>query len=104
MFTLLMFARRTNWPQEPNPLTLELERRRENGLPLFDLTESNPTRCGFHYEQKTILDALATEGALRYEPDPHGLLSAREAIAGYYRERGAHIEPGEIFLTTSTSE
>jgi alanine-synthesizing transaminase len=104
IFARAMFARRTNWPLEPNPLTLEIAARRAKGLPVFDLTESNPTRCGFDYEEKTILDALAKPGSLAYEPDPHGLLSARKAIAAYYKERGTLVEPEQIFLTTSTSE
>jgi alanine-synthesizing transaminase len=32
------------------------------------------------------------------------LLSAREAVAGYYAERGASVSPKQIILTTSTSE
>lgn len=99
-----MFARRTNWSLEPNALTLELARRREQALPVFDLTESNPTRCGFDYEATAILGALAPAQALSYDPHPHGLLSAREAVADYYRERGAPVKPERIFLTTSTSE
>jgi alanine-synthesizing transaminase len=99
-----MFARRTNWPLEPNPLTLELARRRAQGLAIYDLTESNPTRCGFDYEGKTILEALAEPGSLAYQPDAHGPSTARGAVAGYYAELGVSLAPEQIFLTTSTSE
>ncbi|PYV17779.1 MAG: pyridoxal phosphate-dependent aminotransferase [Acidobacteria bacterium] len=99
-----MFSRRTAWPLAPNSLSQELELRREKGLPIFDLTESNPTRCGFDYAAKTILDALANPGSLAYEPDPHGLLAARQAVASYYAERGVIVPPNQMFLTTSTSE
>ena len=102
-----MFARRTGWPLEPNPLTLEIAARRAKGLPVFDLTESNPTRCGFDYDATAILEAFANPafaGSLSYEPDPRGLLAARQAVAGYYAERGVAVEPEQIFLTTSTSE
>jgi aspartate/methionine/tyrosine aminotransferase len=32
------------------------------------------------------------------------LLPARQAVASYYAERGIALDPGQIFLTTSTSE
>ena len=99
-----MFARRTDWPLEPNPLTREIERRKTLGLPLLDLTESNPTRCGFVYDSDSILRALATPAALLYQPDPRGFASARESIAAYYAERGAAPGLDQIFLTASTSE
>jgi aspartate/methionine/tyrosine aminotransferase len=99
-----MFASRTDWPFTPNRLSQELEERRRRGLPVIDLTESNPTRCGFAYESMEILGALANPRALTYEPDPRGLVSARLAVASYYAERGIKVEPGHIFLTSSTSE
>src|SRR5262249_49506355 len=43
----------------------------------------------------------------RYEPDPHGSMDARDAIARYYATRGegsSVIAPERIFLTASTSE
>jgi hypothetical protein len=33
-----MFARRTNWPLEPNSLARALEAHRRRGKPLIDLT------------------------------------------------------------------
>ena len=77
---------------------------RRNGVPLLDLTESNPTRCGFVFDKQGILEALANPQALSYTPDPHGLLPARQAVASYYTERGITLDAGQIFLTTSTSE
>ncbi len=41
---------------------------------------------------------------LQYEPVPFGMVSAREAVAAYYAERGARLLPGQVLLTTSTSE
>lgn len=98
-----MFARRAGWSLEPNRLSRAIEERRQKGLEILDLTESNPTRCGFDYDAR-ILEALADPRSLTYEPDPRGLLTARHAVAGYYAERGARVEPEQIFLTTSTSE
>jgi alanine-synthesizing transaminase len=99
-----MFASRTNWRFEPNRLTQTIEERRRKGLPILDLTESNPTRCGFDYDAQRILAALSDPRSLSYEPDPRGFLKAREAVAAYYAERGATVEHDQIFLVTSTSE
>lgn len=99
-----MFASRTDWPLAPNRLALQLEERRRLGLPVLDLTESNPTRCGFEYDRAETVAALADPRALAYEPDPRGLESARRAVAAYYAERGVKVHPERIFLTTSTSE
>ncbi|HXJ94000.1 MAG TPA: pyridoxal phosphate-dependent aminotransferase [Terriglobia bacterium] len=99
-----MFAHRTEWPLDPNALSRAISYRREHGLPLLDLTESNPTRCGFEYDSAAILRALAKPAALTYQPESRGPLGAREAVANYYGEGGVHVDPGQIFLTASTSE
>lgn len=77
--------------------------RREAGLPIADLTSSNPTRCGFVYPVK-LLDALADGRTLDYDPQPKGLEAARKAVCRYYADHGAVLDPGLIVLTTSTSE
>jgi hypothetical protein len=99
-----MFSSRTNWRLSPNRLSLLIEELRRNGRPPLDLTESNPTRCGLVFDQQGIFDALADPLALSYTPDPRGLLSARQAVVGYYAERGITLDAAQIFLTTSTSE
>lgn len=81
-----------------------LRERREKGMPVLDLTASNPTRCGFAYDEPAILAALEDREALVYDPDPRGMRRAREAVRGYYASRGAEVDPQQIFLTTSTSE
>ena len=81
-----------------------IEEFRSQGRPFFDLTESNPTRCGFTFNSDQILKALADPRSLTYDPDPRGPLVARETVAQYYAERGASVSPQQIFLTTSTSE
>src|SRR5713226_7529648 len=99
-----MFSSRTDWPLTRNRLSEQIEQRREQGLSVLDLTESNPTRCGFTFDSREILGALADQRSLAYEPDPRGPLSARLAVAAYYRERGVELNPEQIFLTASTSE
>ena len=100
----MKFAQRTNWDLRPNELAEALAKHRAAGKPLIDLTVSNPTECGFEYETERILDALRNAAAMRYEPDPKGMRSAREAVARYYADRGDSVSPDDLLLTTSTSE
>ena len=99
-----MFASRTDWSLTPNRLSVVIAERRAKGLPFIDLTQSNPTHCGFSVNAQGVVEALVNSCSLAYEPDPHGLLCARQAVAGYYGERGIQVDPEQIFLTTSTSE
>lgn len=99
-----MFSRRTDWPLAPNRLAQTLEALRQSGARILDLTESNPTRCGFVYPAQEVLASLANARSLSYQPDPRGLVEARLAVAEYYAERGVQIAPEQVFLTTSTSE
>jgi alanine-synthesizing transaminase len=99
-----MFSKRTNWKLEENAYTRALRRHREAGKQLLDLTASNPTTCGFQYDEAAILSALRSPAALQYDPDPKGLSSARAAVAQYYKEKGALVDPERLILTTGTSE
>ena len=99
-----MFAERTNWNLAGNRLSEALARHRAGGKRLLDLTASNPTECGFAYDSEVILAALQNPAALRYEPNPKGLESARAAVTEYYSARGVGISAEDIVLTTSTSE
>jgi len=102
-----VFARRTNWQLTPNRLSQVLDARRQAGLPILDLTESNPTRCGFRYDDARILAALSDLRTFNYQPVPKGLPHAREHVAAYYRDRQGStgiIDPEFVVLTTSTSE
>ncbi len=99
-----MFADRTNWNLKANPLSEALAQHRAAGKSLLDLTISNPTECGFEYDSRAILQALANPASLTYDPDPRGLLVARQAVAAYYAARGTAVYADNIILTTSTSE
>ncbi len=98
------FARRTAWDLSPNRYTQALEAHRRAGREVLDLTASNPTTIGLQYREEELLAALRNPEALIYQPHPKGLLSARQAIAAYYAERGSHISPDDLILTISTSE
>jgi aspartate/methionine/tyrosine aminotransferase len=84
-----------------NPLAKALAKRRAQGQPVIDLTESNPTRVGL-----PLLDPglLATPSAFTYEPEPAGLPSAREAVAAHLGAHGAAVSPEHLLLSASTSE
>src|SRR5439155_16912390 len=80
----------------------------QQGREVLDLTISNPTRAGIKYDEAAILDSLRTPKSLDYDPQPNGLLSARQAVPKYY-SCGAdipvrEIDPENLVLTTSTSE
>ena len=101
-----MFSDRTNWKLTRNRLTEALEEVRSSGARVLDLTISNPTRAGLRYDDHTILNSLASPHAMDYDPQPKGLLSAREAVAAYYRAQHGirSLDPERAILTTSTSE
>jgi alanine-synthesizing transaminase len=89
---------------EPNAWARLLEERRAAGAALLDLSETNPTRVGLGGAGPRELAALAQAAGARYEPDPRGSRTAREAVAGYYAARGQGVDPDRIVLTASTSE
>ncbi|MGA3161682.1 MAG: pyridoxal phosphate-dependent aminotransferase [Terracidiphilus sp.] len=99
----MRFSERTNWNTEESELARAHRLRAESGKPIADLTASNPTRCGFAYDS-ALLAALSNSIALDYDPQPRGLLSARQAICGYYADHGVRLQPEQVILTTSTSE
>lgn len=97
------FSRRTNWNTEESELAQAHRARLAAGLPIADLTASNPTRCGFE-AAGGLLTALQEPHALDYDPQPKGLLAAREAVCRYYADHGVSVDPEQVVLTTSTSE
>ncbi len=99
-----MFSTRTEWDFRPTDLTARLANLRARGVGVIDLTESNPTRCGFDYHPHLTLDPLSTRRSLVYEPHPKGILLARTAVAEFYARQGIHIDPERIVLTAGTSE
>jgi alanine-synthesizing transaminase len=78
-----MFSKRTNWELAENAYTRALRQLRERGEQIFDLTASNPTTCGFQYDDVAITAALAACTARAYDPNPKGCLEARAAVADY---------------------
>jgi alanine-synthesizing transaminase len=101
-----MFSERTNWKLAHNRFTEAVDDARARAAQILDLTVSNPTRAGLEYDSPAILAALSSPRAMDYDPQAKGLLVAREAVAGYYRDEHGigNPDPERIVLTTSTSE
>ena len=93
-----MFSSRLKWETAPNRLMQAVEARRANGAPILDLTQSNPTQAGIVYPAG-MLSAFSDPRAMQYDPDPRGLLFAREAVARHF---SCDVE--RIVMTASTSE
>jgi alanine-synthesizing transaminase len=95
----------------PADLTLNpLERARRAqaaGAGYVDLADGNPTHHGLLFPPDALRAAAERYwAARRYDPDPRGLLVAREAIAAYYAGRAPALAVGvdDLFVTASTSE
>jgi alanine-synthesizing transaminase len=101
-----MFSDRTNWRLTPNALTRAIKEARSSGQKILDLTISNPTEAGVRPDPEIVLAALANPEAMHYDPQPRGLLEARQAVCRYYRESHEvfDLDPERLILTTSTSE
>jgi alanine-synthesizing transaminase len=97
------FAKRTEWDLTLNRLAQKRKEMEQAGIPILDLTESNPTRLGFSYPE-SILTAFSHPRGLRYEPAPKGLQQARDCVADWYSEKGFKVDPDQIVLTSGTSE
>lgn len=100
---MMAFSHRIPSQLAPNRLAAALAARRRADRPVFDLTESNPTRAGFEYP-RDLLASLASSRGLIYAPEPFGMLEARRAIAADYARRGIRVDPERVVLTASTSE
>jgi alanine-synthesizing transaminase len=97
-----MFSSRLPWQSQLNRISEAVQQRRSQGKETLDLTESNPTRAGLQYPPSAL--TLADPRAALYQPDPAGLLEARESISAYYSARRQTVTPDRIVLTASTSE
>ena len=93
------FSRRSAYAADRNALSLALGARRARGERVIDLTTSNPTTAGLHYDDHAIAAALANVAAMTYEPAALGLPQTRELIARY-----TQVDASRIVITASTSE
>jgi len=98
-----MFSSRVPPNLEQNRIAHAVARTRLSGRSFIDLTVTNPTSVGIEYPDD-LLRPLASPDALRYEPAPFGLDSARAAVCADYARRGIAVDPARVVLTSSTSE
>jgi alanine-synthesizing transaminase len=99
----MMFSTRVPADLAPNRLTAAELALRARGVPLIDLTETNPTRVGLAYPGDA-LRVLSGSLVMSYDPHPFGLASARRLVAESLSPAGRPIDPGRVILTASTSE
>ena len=97
------FSRRLPASIQPNAFSQVVAALKAQGVPLVDLTESNPTRAAIPYPAD-LLASLADSAALHYDPRPFGLQHARAAVAADHARRKALVNPDDVVLTASTSE
>jgi aspartate/methionine/tyrosine aminotransferase len=98
------FSIRTGWDVSESAFAAAVREARDAGRRIVDLTVSNPTVCGFEYDESMVMGALGNRGAMQYDPDPRGMRSARVAVARYYEGHGAMVDTDAVVMTTSTSE
>lgn len=104
-----MFSRYFNTDFGQNRLVLKKDKLQKQGIEIYDLSESNPAKCGFDYSALDADNIFRSENNLLYQPEPKGLSAVREKIAEYYNtreNRSSHkiINPDILFLTSGTSE
>jgi alanine-synthesizing transaminase len=97
-------SRRVPRDTEPNAWARRLAERRAGEI--LDLMEMNPACAGLHAldDETEFREALADPGSASQSPDARGLRIAREAVAGYYSDRGVQLDPDRVVITSGTSE
>ncbi|MBN2873497.1 MAG: pyridoxal phosphate-dependent aminotransferase [Spirochaetales bacterium] len=101
----MKFSSRIAPQTEPNAIASLVAELSAQGASILNLSDSNPTRAG-------LLPCSDSDGAgegsigipgygswQRYEPDPRGLLAARQALSGKFGG-----DPDDYFITASSSE
>ncbi len=96
----MKFSSRTPGSFSKNRLTEAVNVRRRD---FIDLTVTNPARAGLETPPQALL-ALSDERGRFYEPDPRGLLAAREAVCSSFAAHGFQPDPQNVILCASSSE
>lgn len=96
----------SNWGRGgPSRLSHELSRRRNCGMPVFNLATGTIGDHDIRFPKELLasLTAQSLPSLETYTPDPLGALPAREAIGAYYRRRGITVPPSSLLLGPGTS-
>lgn len=112
----MKFSKRLPKDLDPSPFFAELEKAKALVMPtsaetapdktasdFIDMTVSSPLKVGLPFDLGPAVDAARGEFGT-WVPDAAGRMSAREAVAEYYKARGGWFSPEQILLTASTSE
>lgn len=99
-----MFSARTSWDRTQNLIAARLEMLGRRGTPPIDLTVSNPADCGLAPDASWLREVLSSRALGAYAPEPLGQVGARQALARDLTRLGAHLDPGQLVLSASTSE
>jgi len=99
-----VFSARTAWDRTQNLLAARLETLERRGTTPIDLTVSSPAECGLAPDEGRLREVLTRAPLASYAPEPLGHLGARQALARDLTRLGAHLEPGQLVLSASTSE
>jgi aspartate/methionine/tyrosine aminotransferase len=100
----ISFSRRLAWMTEENAMAHAEAERRAAGLPILDLTVSNPTVAELPYPAEALAQAFVNPRVVQYRPSPRGLLQARQLVVADYARRGATVSAENVVLTASSSE
>jgi hypothetical protein len=90
-------------PAAANAFSERCHAMRAAGIPILDLTISNPTAVGL-FNDDSWLRCLSKADGARYRPEPFGLATARSAIADLYTAKGFPVDAAQVVLCSSTSE
>src|SRR5579885_1964089 len=90
---------------EINRIERTYRRLKAEGRDVLKLFSGNPNDEGFLFPSGILEEAYQRYFRRQeYRPHSKGLLPARRAIARYYEEQGAVLDPEDILLTAGTSE
>jgi alanine-synthesizing transaminase len=98
-----VFSSRVPADLSENRLTRALTALAASGEHVLDLTETNPTKVGLPLSDD-LLEPLANDASLVYEPQSLGLPRARLEVSRDFARRGLDVPPERVALTASTSE
>jgi len=103
-YRAMNFSKRIDFFADRNRLDLERGQHLRSGLPLFDLSQSNPTMTGLTHTTEELEEAFANGRNVIYSPDPKGIFQSRTEIAHHLEHSGLSVDPDGLFLCASTSE
>jgi len=97
-----VFSARTSWDRHRKFAGRATAQARAEGGPLCDLTGIEPDARVDRRPSSPVAELVPARAI--YQPAPFGHAEARQAVAGYYADRGVGVDPDRVVLSASTSE